>query len=321
MNFKKMGGMTMIAILIAATMSLFALGAFAQVVKDATAAAPAVPEVEIASEEPAVVEPVALQSDIITPKDIVEEIVIIPEDDTDDMDDEDETPLTGDVLTQATNAALAYFGQPGQVVESEMDEDATYGIYYEVEVILEDGTEAEVYMDTDFNILAVEIEDEEEYEEDYEDEEYEDDDYEAEEAVNVAAPAEVQSGASLDGTVRILAIDAALSYLQQGEILAATAGDDGTYYQVDVLLNDESEVEVFMDLNYNVLAVGTEQNPIDSFTAPVPAANNGTSYQEPAYDEEYEDDDEEYEEYEDDDEEYEDDDEEYEEYEDDDEDD
>ena len=70
-------------------------------------------------------------------------------------DDANQQPITGDALTKASAAALAYTGQ-GKVTETEVnDEDS----YYEVEVTLDDGSQVDVQLDERFNVLSSEADD------------------------------------------------------------------------------------------------------------------------------------------------------------------
>jgi uncharacterized membrane protein YkoI len=65
-------------------------------------------------------------------------------------DDEQETPISGAELERASAAALASTGG-GTVTETEVgDEDS----YYEVEVTLDDGSQVDVQLDRDFNVVS-----------------------------------------------------------------------------------------------------------------------------------------------------------------------
>lgn len=67
---------------------------------------------------------------------------------------ETDKPISGPALQRASEAALAYTGQ-GRVTETEAgDEEGAY----EVEVTLDDGTETDVHLDKDFNILTAQAE-------------------------------------------------------------------------------------------------------------------------------------------------------------------
>jgi uncharacterized membrane protein YkoI len=71
-------------------------------------------------------------------------------------DDEQEIPISGAELERASAAALASTGG-GTVTETEVgDEDS----YYEVEVTLDDGTQVDVQLDRDFNVVDSSIDQE-----------------------------------------------------------------------------------------------------------------------------------------------------------------
>ncbi|MGI9120699.1 MAG: PepSY domain-containing protein [Acidimicrobiales bacterium] len=64
--------------------------------------------------------------------------------------DDTEPAITGEALKQATAAALGHAGG-GRVSDTEVgDEDG----YYEVEVTLDNGTQLDVHLDRDFNVLG-----------------------------------------------------------------------------------------------------------------------------------------------------------------------
>jgi uncharacterized membrane protein YkoI len=65
-------------------------------------------------------------------------------------DDGTETPITGDALDRASRAALEHTGG-GRVTETEVGDEEGY---YEVEVTLEDGSQVDVHLDRDFNVLG-----------------------------------------------------------------------------------------------------------------------------------------------------------------------
>ncbi len=67
---------------------------------------------------------------------------------------DNEEPITGEALDQASAAALAHTGG-GTVTETEVgDEDS----YYEVEVTLDDGSQVDVQLDRDFNVVGDKVE-------------------------------------------------------------------------------------------------------------------------------------------------------------------
>ncbi len=67
----------------------------------------------------------------------------------------DEQPLTGSALERATDAALAHTGG-GTVVETETGDD---GAAYSVEIRLDDGSQVEVNLDGNFEVVGQETDD------------------------------------------------------------------------------------------------------------------------------------------------------------------
>jgi uncharacterized membrane protein YkoI len=66
-------------------------------------------------------------------------------------DDSSDSPIVGDALQQASDAAIAATGG-GRVTQTEVgDEDS----YYEVEVTLDDGSQVDVQLDESFNLVKV----------------------------------------------------------------------------------------------------------------------------------------------------------------------
>jgi hypothetical protein len=64
--------------------------------------------------------------------------------------DGNEPPITGDALQRASEAALAHTGG-GQVTETEVGDEESY---YEVEVTLDNGTQIDVQLDQQFNVVG-----------------------------------------------------------------------------------------------------------------------------------------------------------------------
>jgi hypothetical protein len=69
--------------------------------------------------------------------------------------DDSESPITGDALDRATAAALEHTGE-GRVTETEVGDEESY---YEVEVTLDDGSQVDVQLDEDFNVVGSEADD------------------------------------------------------------------------------------------------------------------------------------------------------------------
>jgi hypothetical protein len=67
---------------------------------------------------------------------------------------DNETPITGTALEQASAAALEHTGG-GRVTESEVSDEESY---YEVEVTLDDGSHVDVQLDKSFNVVGDETE-------------------------------------------------------------------------------------------------------------------------------------------------------------------
>jgi hypothetical protein len=73
-------------------------------------------------------------------------------------DDATDTSITGSALDKASAAALDHTGE-GRVTETEVGDEESY---YEVEVTLEDGSQVDVQLDEDFNVVGDEADDESE---------------------------------------------------------------------------------------------------------------------------------------------------------------
>ena len=72
--------------------------------------------------------------------------------------DDSETPITGDALRKASAAALEETGR-GRVTDTEVGDEESY---YEVEVTLDDGSQVDVQLDDDFNVVGSSADDERE---------------------------------------------------------------------------------------------------------------------------------------------------------------
>ena len=71
-------------------------------------------------------------------------------------DDATDTPITGSALDKASAAALEHTGE-GRVTETEVGDEESY---YEVEVTLDDGSQVDVQLDEQFNVVGDEADDE-----------------------------------------------------------------------------------------------------------------------------------------------------------------
>jgi uncharacterized membrane protein YkoI len=65
-------------------------------------------------------------------------------------DDESEQPITGSALDRAEAAAIRHTGE-GTVTETETGDEESF---YEVEVTLDDGSQVDVQLDRDFNVVG-----------------------------------------------------------------------------------------------------------------------------------------------------------------------
>ncbi len=72
--------------------------------------------------------------------------------------DDNEQPITGPALDEASAVALEHTGG-GQVSETEVGDEESY---YEVEVTLDDGSQVDVQLDEQFNVVGDEVDNENE---------------------------------------------------------------------------------------------------------------------------------------------------------------
>jgi len=77
-------------------------------------------------------------------------------------DDDTDRPITGSDLDEASKAALEHTGE-GRVTETEVGDEESY---YEVEVTLDDGSQVDVQLDEQFNVVSDEADDESEPDDD-----------------------------------------------------------------------------------------------------------------------------------------------------------
>ena len=70
--------------------------------------------------------------------------------------DDAEPAISGDALQKASAAALAHMGG-GRVTDTEVGDEESY---YEVEVTLDNGSQVDVQLDENFNVVGDEAEDE-----------------------------------------------------------------------------------------------------------------------------------------------------------------
>lgn len=70
--------------------------------------------------------------------------------DSDDANEGPDIPITGPDLDRASAVALEFTGE-GRVTDTEIEDEESY---YEVEVTLDDGSEVDVQLDEDFNVVG-----------------------------------------------------------------------------------------------------------------------------------------------------------------------
>ncbi len=70
--------------------------------------------------------------------------------------DDDEAPISGSALDRASEAALDFTGG-GEVTETETGDEESY---YEVEVTRDDGSQVDVQLDRDFDVVGSSSDDE-----------------------------------------------------------------------------------------------------------------------------------------------------------------
>lgn len=70
--------------------------------------------------------------------------------DADDTNEGPDVPITGPDLERASAVALDFTGE-GRVTATEVEDEESY---YEVEVTLDDGSEVDVQLDEDFNVVG-----------------------------------------------------------------------------------------------------------------------------------------------------------------------
>ena len=147
-------------------------------------------------------------------------------DSTTESDKSHDKPLTGSVLTRASDAAVKAAGG-GKVTETEHSDDA--GAAYEVEVMTTGGTEVEVHLDKDFKVIKKETE------------------------------APDSDDKPLTGSVLTRASDAAVKAAGGGKVTETEHSDDaGAAYEVEVMTTGGTEVEVQLDKDFKVIKKETD---------------------------------------------------------------
>jgi hypothetical protein len=152
---------------------------------------------------------------------------------------DDDAPITGSALEQASAAALAHTGE-GTVTDTEVEDEESA---FEVEVTLDDGSQVDVQLDQDFNVVSSDADD------DAGDDASDADDDDADDADDVGDSDEPITGSALEQ-----ASAAALAHTGEGTVTETEAGDEDSAYEVEVTLNDGTQVDVQLDENFNVVS-------------------------------------------------------------------
>lgn len=150
-------------------------------------------------------------------------------------DDGADEQLTGEELDRASEAALEHAGG-GRVTGTEKDDEESA---YEVEVTLDDGGQLDVQLDADYRVVGDERD------------ERDDETDDADDAADGSD--EPLTGEELDR-----ASEAALAHAGGGQVTDSETGEDGYDYQVEVTLDDGTEVDVHLDDAFQV--VGEERD-------------------------------------------------------------
>ena len=143
----------------------------------------------------------------------------------------DDQPLSGTALQQAGDAAIARTG-PGTVVSAETENEANAS--YEVDVRLNNGDRVEVNLNGSFEVVGVE------------------------------GPGQDDDGAGsgppLSAADRDKAGQAALASVGQGRVGEVERENEGaTAFEVEIVRDDGSQVEVELGADFQVLNTGTPE--------------------------------------------------------------
>lgn len=177
------------------------------------------------------------------------------DDSAEDAAEGPDVSITGNAFEAASQAALAHVGE-GQVTDTEVGDEESY---YEVEVTRDDGSQVDVQLDEDFNVVG----DERERETDENDGEDEPDHPEAiadedRDADDAAEDQYEGLDVAITGDPLTKASATALEVVEQeldqsGRVSATEVGDEESYYEVEVTLDDGNQVDVQLDENFNFI--------------------------------------------------------------------
>ena len=174
------------------------------------------------------------------------------DDSAEDTAEGPDVAITGSALETASKAAVDHIGE-GQVTSTEVGDEESY---FEVEITRGDGSQVDVQLDEDFNVVGDERETEtdENDEEDAdgreagadEDDGEEDTDEDQDEGLDVAISGDPLAQASAKA---LEVVEKELG--QSGTVSATEVGDEESHYEVEVTLDDGSQVDVQLDENFN----------------------------------------------------------------------
>lgn len=164
-----------------------------------------------------------------------------------------EGQLSRNDAENAAAAALDHTGE-GEVTETETGDS---GAAYSAEVRLDDGTQVEVNLDASFAVVgsAADADGPGDIEEEVAEPaatEADDDGSDADET-DIAI-----TGPDLERASRV-----ALDHLGEGRVTGTEVGDEDTYYEIEVTLDDGSQVDVQLDEGFNVVSADPDSRTDD----------------------------------------------------------
>jgi hypothetical protein len=149
MKLNRFVALALIAVIAVATMSFFSIRALAQTPDPATPAQDCANENDDADESEGDGEDLDNVEEECGPQDEAGGEANEAEE-AEDAAEGPDVAITGTELDQASAAALAYVGE-GQVTGTEMGDEEGY---YEIEVTLDNGSQVDVHLDENFNVLG-----------------------------------------------------------------------------------------------------------------------------------------------------------------------
>ena len=164
----------------------------------------------------------------------------------------EDAAITGSALEKASQSALDHVGE-GRVTDTEVGDEESY---YEVEVTLDDGRQVDVQLDEDFVVVGEEYEDEADEEDEAEDLEQGEADADGEKGAEDRDEDESEGrDVAITGDALETASTKALEVVEQefgmtGTVTDTEVGDEESYYEVEVTLDDGRQVDVQLDEDF-----------------------------------------------------------------------